>query len=286
MVSSSYAASLGYVARTASDEAILKVATYVNKLYFDSEDERSRTISGEIIRAIAKYATDRFASLAAAFLPLVFVALNDEAKDVKVFFKETWDDNTGGNRAASLYFQEIIALASEHLGSKRWVIKHGAAVAVAEAMEAVAKSRGDSGMTEAEASAAWPALKIALAEKSWDGKERVLAGLSTLITHASNFLSTRTDVCNDIAKVSFGTGESWRRYIATNADYKQIALREAGRRNAKYRPDAIKTLGDVAASPSIRDMCDDMIKLLGSIIDDMADKTNDLVDDHAESERL
>ena len=207
MVSSSYAASLGYVARTASDEAILKVATYVNKLYFDSEDERSRTISGEIIRAIAKYATDRFASLAAAFLPLVFVAHNDEAPNVKALFKETWDDNTGGNRAASLYFQEIITLTSEHLGSKRWVIKHGAAVAVAEAMEAVAKSRGESGMTEAEASAAWPALKLALVEKSWDGKERVLAGLSTLVTRASGFLTPRSDVTNEIAKVNLGAGE-------------------------------------------------------------------------------
>jgi len=285
MVSSSYAVSLGYVGRTASDEAILKVANYVTKLYFESEDERSRTISGEIIRAVAKYATDRFASLAAAFLPLVFVAHNDEAPDVKTLFRETWDDNTGGNRAASLYFQEIITLASEHLGSKRWVIKHGAAVAVAEAMDAVAKSRGDSGMTEAEASAAWPALKLALAEKSWDGKERVLAGLSTLVTHASNFLTTRSDVTNDIAKVSFSDGKSWV-CIVTNAVRKQIALREAGRRNAKYRPDAVKTLGDVAASPSVRDMYDDTIKLLGSIIDDMADKATDLVDDHAESERL
>jgi len=45
-------------------------------------------------------------------------------------------------------------------------------------------------------------------------------------------------------------------------------------------------LGDVAASSSIRDMYDDIVKLLGPIVDDMADKTTDLVDDHAEGERL
>ena len=39
-------------------------------------------------------------------------------------------------------------------------------------------------------------------------------------------------------------------------------------------------------SSSIRDMYDDIVKLLGPIVDDMADKMTDLVDDHAESERL
>lgn len=201
MVSSSYAAALGYVARSATDEAILKVATHVSKLYFDSEDDRSRVVSGEIVRAIAKYATDRFASLAAAFLPIVFTARNDENSDVKQLFKETWDDNTGGNRAASLYLREIVALANQHLTSKKWNIKHGAALALAEAVDALSVARGGANISEAEASLVWPALKVALAEKSWDGKERVLTGFSTFVKGADAFWKPRTDVCTDISKV-------------------------------------------------------------------------------------
>jgi proteasome component ECM29 len=202
MVSSSYAASLGYVARSASDEAILKVAKHVSKLYFESDDDRSRIIAGEIVRAVAKHATDRFASLASAFLPLVFTARNDENKDVKQLFKDTWTDNTGGDRAASLYLREIVMLANEHLTSKRWVIKHGAALAVAEAMGALVKARGSGDITEAEADMVWPALKLALAEKSWDGKEQVLIGLSIFVKNASAYCRAHPVVATDIPKVS------------------------------------------------------------------------------------
>ena len=202
MVMSSYAASLGYIARNASDDAILKLAAHLNKLYFESDDDRSRTVAGEVVRAIAKHATDRFASLAAAFLPLVFMARNDENPDIKQLFKETWDDNTGGSRAATLYLQEIVSLANKHLASKRWVIKHGAALAVAEATEAVSAARGGGALSEAEAALIWPVLKIALAEKSWEGKEKVLVAFSTFVKGGSTFWKTQQALSHEIAKVS------------------------------------------------------------------------------------
>jgi len=202
MVTSSYAASLGYIARSASDDAILKLAAHARKLYFESDDDKSRTIAGETVQAVAKYATDRFASLAAAFLPLVFTGRNDENTGVKQLFKETWDDNTGGSRAASLYLREIVALANENLTSKRWVIKHGAALAVAEATDAASAARSGGALSEAEAALIWPALKTALAEKSWEGKEKVLKAFSTFVTGGSAFWKTQKGLSVEIVKVS------------------------------------------------------------------------------------
>lgn len=199
-VSSSYAAAVGYVARGASDEGILKVVAFARGLYFESEDDRQRIHSGELINAIGKHASDRFTSLASDILPFVFIARHDSDVSAKKIYQEIWDDNAGGLRAASLYLSEIVALASKYLESKRWTIRHAAALAVSAAVEAVAASRGE--ITEGDGSATWPALKTALAEKSWDGKERVLNGLVALAKHGSGFWSTREDVKQDMTKVS------------------------------------------------------------------------------------
>lgn len=201
-VCSSYAVALGYVARCATDRKILQIADYIRKLYFDDEDERRRAVSGEMVSAIAKHATDRFKSLASAFLPLVFIARNDVDERMKKMYKEIWDDAVGGPRAASLYLNEIVALCSQHLDSKRWTLKHTAALAISDCVQSVQTSKGD--INEAEGQKIWPALKIALADKSWSGKEKVLDGFVCFVKHARMYWFGRPDVAQEICKVSIG----------------------------------------------------------------------------------
>lgn len=199
-VCSSYAAAMGYVARSATDEQLLKTATFVKNLYFDAETDRNRLIAAEIVQAVGKHATDRFNNVASAYLPLVFVGRQDEKEEVKKLFQEIWDDNAGGPRAASLYLDEIIALASNHLSARQWNLKHTAALSVSEAVKAVAATK--STISDADAQKLWPALKIALAEKSWDGKEHVLEGFVAFVQNASEFWKSRKEVAEDVSKVS------------------------------------------------------------------------------------
>lgn len=192
----SYAASLGYVARGASDGALLKVSGTAKGLYFDSDDDKSRLTAGEIVRAVAKHSTDRFTALASEFLPFVFLARHDENAGVKRLFEEVWNDNTGGPRAATLYLDEIVTLVLRHLSSPRWIVKHAAALAIASATEALSASQGR--ISEAEARMLWPALKQALADKTWEGKEKVLDGL---VTFAQKAPTGSLGLDGEIAKV-------------------------------------------------------------------------------------
>ena len=55
-VSSSYAAAMGYIARNASDSQILRTAEYTKKLYFESQEDRARIVSADIVHSIAESA--------------------------------------------------------------------------------------------------------------------------------------------------------------------------------------------------------------------------------------
>lgn len=178
-ISTSFAVASGYVARVASDGEILSLFEYCRKLYFESgEDERHRTISGEIVFATAKHATDRFASLANDILPFVFVAKHDPVECTKDLFKNTWNENVGGSRAVLLYLKEILVMASPHLESPRWSIKHTAASAISDVVSSAGTDISDS-----DAEVIWPALEKAIGGKSWDGKEEVLEAFVTFAKH-------------------------------------------------------------------------------------------------------
>lgn len=174
-ISSSYAAACGYLARLATDGELLKLIVFCEKLYFDSDDDRSRAIAGHIIYSASKHATDRFASLAGDILPFVFVAKHDAYERARELFQDTWSENVGGSRAVLLYFKEIIQLTAQHLESPRWAVKHTSALAVADVI-----SSAGSELTLSNAKIIWPVLKKALGGKAWQGKETVLEALVRL----------------------------------------------------------------------------------------------------------
>jgi len=139
---------------------LFKLVESCHKLYFDSDEERHRVIAGDILYAVSKYATDRFNSLAGDILPLVFVAKHDTYERAKTLFDDIWSENVAGTRTVLLYQGEIISLASQHLDSARWSIKHTSAFAVGD----VVTSSG-TGISDANAKIIWPALEKALAGK-------------------------------------------------------------------------------------------------------------------------
>ncbi|THY96863.1 ARM repeat-containing protein [Aureobasidium pullulans] len=257
-VSSSYAASSGYVARGSSDKQILRLATFARKLYFESEGDREQAVprqsiaAAEIVQAISKHANDRFNSLAADFLPFIFFGKHDSHDQVKEIFRNTWEDNVGGSRAIALYLKEILSMAQEHMDSPQWVIKHTAARSVADATTALASM--SSGFDATTSQLIWPVLEKALSGKTWDGKEAVLYAFAKFVETTKHVWSAEDGVAKTFVK---------------------IILREAKRQNVTYRPHAIKCLGLVAANREDLELFNAMCDVIRSVFTDIVDTENE-----------
>ncbi|EMD62112.1 hypothetical protein COCSADRAFT_147562 [Bipolaris sorokiniana ND90Pr] len=211
-VSSSYAAAAGYLARLASDKQILSTFAFVNKLYFESEEnsDRNRLLAADIMRAISSYATDRFNSFAAEFLPFTFLAKHDSEEQIRKSFGETWDDHVAGPRAVALYLKEILALSDTHLESRQWAIKHTAAKTVADCVLQITNAVGSENIDAATAKTIWPVLDKALSGKSWDGKEVVLEAFVRFVERSEAYWmdAGNKDVAKQLEKIA--TRESKR----------------------------------------------------------------------------
>ena len=248
-ISSSYAAACGYLARLCSNEAILTLVDSVRKLYFGSDDDRHRVMSGDIIYAVSKHATDRFNSLAGDILPFVFVAKHDTSDRAKTLFEDTWSENVGGSRAVLLYLKEIVDLASHHLDSARWSIKHTSAFAVAD----VVTSSGTA-ISDANARMVWPVLEKALSGKTWEGKETIVRALIHLAKN-STFWSTDQKV-----------GEQ----------FEKIVLRESKRNNPVFRQHALESLGDFIGLRETVDMFAQVLGATKPIIEEMLNDSDEM----------
>lgn len=248
-ISSSYAAACGYLARICSDEAILNLVDSGRKLYFGSDDDRHRVISGDIIYAMSKHATDRFNSLAGDILPFVFLAKHDPSDRAKTLFEETWSENVGGSRAVLLYLKEIVNLASQHLDSARWSIKHTSAFAVADVI-----TLSGNAISDANARMVWPALEKALSGKAWEGKEVILKALIQLAKN-STFWSTDQKV-----------GEQ----------FEKIVLRESKRNNPVFRQHALECLGDFVELRETVDMFPQVLGVTKPVIEEMLSDSDEM----------
>ena len=248
-ISSSYAAACGYLARLSSDEAILKLVDSCRKLYFDSDDDRHRVISGDVTYAVSKHATDRFNSLAGEILPFVFVAKHDTSDRAKTLFEDTWSEIVGGSRAVLLYLREIVDLASQRLDSARWSIKHTSAFAVAD----VITSSG-SAINDANARMVWPALEKALSGKTWDGKETVVKALIHLAKN-STVWSTDENV---------------------GQQFEKITLRESKRNNPVFRQQALECLGEFVELRETVDMFPQVLEVTKPVIEETLSDSDEM----------
>ncbi|KAL8836363.1 MAG: hypothetical protein Q9170_002936 [Blastenia crenularia] len=239
-ISASYSAACGYLARLTSDEEILKLVDYCRKLYFDSDDEHHRLVAGEILLGTSKFATDRFNALAAEILPFVFLAKHDSYERAKTAFQDTWDETVGGSRTVLLYMREIIQLALQYLSSPRWSLKHTAAYAIAETINAPGAEISDS-----IAQIIWPGIEKAVDGKTWDGKERILQAFV-------KFVRARNIVTNN---------------NAAQAQMQKIMLRESRRNNQAYRQHALACLAEYVEVRESIDMADEVYDITAPIIE-------------------
>ncbi|TGZ79375.1 ARM repeat-containing protein [Ascodesmis nigricans] len=260
-VSKSYAVATGYLARIASDAAIIAAARGWAQSQYWTGEEKERIAAATVIAAVWKRATDRAAALASETLPFVFIAKADRDAEVAKEFEAIWTENTGGVGAVKLYLKEIIEIATEHLGSQRWGIKQTCALALANAGVAIAAS-GD--VTVAQVDALFPALVAAVNGKSWEGKEIVIQGFVKFVV---------------AVKAQLGDGRL--------AEVKKILLREAKRNNLPFRALALRSLGDFLRQYDEVDMFDEVIDFVEQVLEEAGNKdAMDMDDDSGNSDSL
>lgn len=240
-ISTTAAATCGYLSRIANQSEILKLVGYSKTLYFESEDDRHRTVAGEILLSIGKYATDRFASLANICLPFAFFGSHDDHEPAKELFKSAWEDNVGGSRAVLLYLREIIDLSVRHLGSPRWSIKHTAALTIADTVKPAGSE-----ISMAHSEVMWPAIEKAIDGKTWEGKERVLDAF-IIFAKASCLPEISTQVKDQMhVSLLFLLIAQLFHGLTNDPSMQRIIVRESKRNNATYRIHAFSGLGQFA----------------------------------------
>ena len=252
-VSVAYSMSLAYLMRLASDKQVLETILHAKTLYFASEESSHRIISAETVHAISKVSNDVFLRFATAFLPFAFVGKCDDLEDVKSRFDQAWKDNVGGSGAIALYLTEIVDLISSNIDSTRWAIKHACCLAVADLISSM---QGQGQYSIAQAGAIWPVLEAALAGKTWEGKEKVIAAFPKFVK-ASKCLWTEDKV--------------WKHM-------KTIVLREARRTNVTYRAHAIAALGDFAGTKADVNFTVESIHLVANVVEEAIAEEQDRMD--------
>jgi proteasome component ECM29 len=245
-VSAAYARATGYIARLASDDLLLQLATYSRELFLHAEDESRRQISAEIIYAVSKFATDRFSAVATEYLPFVFLAKHDIDEHVREQFQKTWDENVGGSRAVRLYLREILTLSSAQIESPKWAIKHMAALTIAD----VVNSAGDE-MNVDTTGLIWPSFDNALTLKTFEGKEKLLEAFVKFTASARSF---------------------WEHNNGVALQMKKIAIREAKRNNEAYRPHAFRALGQFVEERKDVDMFDETFNVIEPRLKELLDE--------------
>ncbi|EAW11143.1 ECM29 family proteasome component [Aspergillus clavatus NRRL 1] len=251
-VSASYCSSIGYLMRLASDDQVLKTVDHAKRLYIAAEDANERVISAEILHSTSKLSNDRFMAFAATILPFVFISKHDTDTHVREVFDKIWQDNVGGTRAVSLYIKEIAGLAVENLESARWAIKHTAALGIANATISL-----DPSLDVATCRILWPVLERALAGKTWDGKEVVLKAFVKFAGQAQKL---------------------WEEDKQLSDSMKVIAIREAKRNNAAYRPHGLVALGGVAQARTDLDFMPEALSIVSQVLDDVTEGDADSMD--------
>ena len=252
-VSVAYSMALAYLMRLASDKQVMETILHAQALYFASEETPHRIVSAEIVQAISKVSNDVFLRFATAFLPFAFIGRHDDVDDVKSRFDQAWKDNVGGSGAVALYLTEIVDLITRNINSTRWTIKHACCLAVADLASSM---QGQSQYSTVQARAIWPILEAALAGKTWEGKEKVIAAFPKFVK-ASKCLWTEEKI--------------WKQM-------KTIIFREARRTNATYRSPAISALGDFAETRADVDLSAEIIPLVVNVVEETAAEDQDRMD--------
>ncbi|KAK6460434.1 proteasome stabiliser-domain-containing protein [Scheffersomyces coipomensis] len=246
-ISSSYSTAAGYLCKIASIPSVITYSKLINKLYFESEDDRSREIASIASENVSKYSgSDKFELIASAFLPLSFIGKYDSNKTVRLNFEREWIENTSGNNnSIKLYMNEILQFFKSYIQSNKFEIRKILATSISNLSNLIDNANQLSQDTIKEL------LQLLIESnkgKSWDGKELVLDSLISFSIICKDYLKESDDILQQINKV---------------------VIVEAKRRNKAYQKHAIKLLGKyIHEFHEDEDLIETYIEVIGKALQD------------------
>lgn len=219
-IASSYSVAVGYLSRLTSIELIVNYGKKLKTLYFETDEERNRLISGIASENFSKYSNEKFDSVASEFLPLTFIGMNDIDKEVAKVFERQWIENTSGSNVLKLYLNEIIELMSSHIKSPNYQIRQNLAKSIVKLTNDINDFNNFSDQVIRNI---FDILLESCKGKSWSGKELIFEALVNYSIKLKNLLNDDESLLESINKIVLT--ESKRR----NKDYQRHSIKIAGK---------------------------------------------------------
>lgn len=168
-----YASANALLAKHAAQSRVDKhVAAWIEKYSADDADESARAVSGLLLRALAREASDVFARYAAEVAPVAYMAQFDPEPTVAALWGEIWEESTTSVGAGlRLHAGAVLESVQAGLKSGQWGRKKAAAAAAAKACVSGGDAVGPYALQ------LMTALLAELPGRLWDGKETVLAAV-------------------------------------------------------------------------------------------------------------
>ncbi|XP_046742819.1 proteasome adapter and scaffold protein ECM29 [Diprion similis] len=259
-VRKSNAVTIGHVVGSAKESSLEKLFTMLNTWYMEREDDAIRLAIGQTLQSMNNHNQEILKNYSDIVIPLTFFAMHAEKTTETENTVELWTDlwgeiAPGTETKIRQNLAIIINTLNTALESASWTTKAQAANAVAT----VATKLG----TGIEAEARNNLLKIltnGLQGRTWNGKERLLNALATLMCNSKEAIEKNHELVES----------------ALNALYK-----ESKKEAPEYRRHALKAFSDVLHELDI-DRFTQVYDIAQEILSKLANKPDDDMDNSAE----
>lgn len=265
-VSRAYAGATAYIMRSeasvAADEWFCK--KFIN-MYLEAEEESRRQKVADVILALGKLSSDKFAALETDLLPFAYLGAHDTDKYTRKVFEQVWSQHAGTSRTVVRYAKEIALLVERCLDTQRWALRDAGALTLAAMVKDLVKASEASGQIgDINFGLTWPLIDRVLALKTFSGKEKLLEVYPEFVEKSSS---------------------SWGADPKIAARMKTLALREAKRNNDEYRLPAFRALWKFARARNDLDLLDDIADIVTPRLDDFNDDDSMDVDSNDMAEK-
>ncbi|KAJ9587577.1 hypothetical protein L9F63_018959, partial [Diploptera punctata] len=259
VIRKNYAATIGYLVKTAKSSSIEKLFTKLKTWYFEKEDESIRSACAHTFHSISQHNQDILRENGSIVIPVIFFAMhaNKAPEDRSVeLWEEVWHEVTPGTESGiRQHMAEICETLEVALQSPSWTMKAQAA----KAISTVAMKVGT--LTTENRNSLIGILVAGLSGRTWNGKDNILKALATICTR--NKLELKKEESSSLVD-----------------NVLDAMLKECRKEDPSYKQEALKAYGDILLALDV-----DRFVQVYSIVEDILSKGYEEKDSHEESSK-
>lgn len=199
-VNIAFAISMGYLFKVSALDKCIKYSEKLITKYFEpTSTENNKKVVGTAIDSILNYAKSEFDNVASVFMPLIFIACNDEDKDLETLYNKIWTEaSSSGAGTVKLYLPEILNVLCVNIKSNDFSIRKTCAKSVIQLCGGINDS-----IPYPQIVKLFDISREALSGRSWDGKEHIVAALVSLTEKFSQTVADNNDLQESINHVMY-----------------------------------------------------------------------------------